>query len=334
MERSLINCAKIAFLLSKIYMEECTMPLPLINAANHIVLIAHQDPDADSLGAASAFYSYLLRTQKKITLYCVSPKIHAHLSFIPWTEKVTSHFPSDADLAISFDCGSYGRLGVDYDGELINFDHHISNEQYGTLNCINTEAMSTTQVVYEWFVQQDIKINAKMANALYAGLMDDTKCFRDPRCSMAIFAMAHRLLELGAHHEQCVNGLYNSKSLASLRLQGEMLKRMKLVLDGQLALFEVDQELLGATGASLGDCKAVLDEAMALKIVNTALLLGVRKKGGISVSLRSDGVVNASKVMQGYHGGGHHDRAGARVMDKSLIQIQDEIIEIIRREIG
>ncbi len=309
------------------------MPLSLIDQANHIVLIAHQDPDADSLGSASAFYSYLLRSQKKITFYCVSPNIHSHLSFIPWTEKITDRFPADADLAISFDCGSFARLGVEYSGALINFDHHISNELYGTLNCIDTQAMSTSEVVYAWFLEQDIKINGKIANALYAGLMDDTQCFRDPRCTMTIFSMAYRLLELGANHEQCVNGLYNSRSLASLRLQGEMLKRMKLVLDGRLALFEVDQELLTSTGASLGDCKAVLSEAMALKIVNCALLLAVRKKGGISVSLRSDGMVNAASVMQNYQGGGHRDRAGARVADKSLEQIREEILNYINEEI-
>jgi bifunctional oligoribonuclease and PAP phosphatase NrnA len=309
------------------------MPFSLINQSNHIVLIAHENPDADSLGSASAFYSYLLRTQKKITFYCSSPNIADHLSFIPWTEKISNRFPLDADLAISFDCGSFGRLGVDYNGELINFDHHISNDQYGTFNCIDTSAMSTTQVIYEWFLSEDIKINGKMANALYAGLMDDTKCFRDPRCTLKIFGMAHRLLELGADHEQCVNGLYNSKTLASLRLQGEMLKRMKLVLDGQLALFEVDQELLAVTGACLGDCKAVLDEAVTLKIVNVALLLAVRKRGGISLSLRSDGAVNASEMMERYGGGGHHDRAGAKVMDKPLEQIRDEIISYIRQEI-
>ena len=317
----------------KFITEEYTMPLSFIDSAQHIVLIAHQDPDADSLGSASAFYSYLLRTQKKVTFYCVTPNIHAHLSFIPWTDKITNRFPSDADLAISFDCGSFGRLGVDYSGELINFDHHISNDQYGTLNCIDTAAMSTTQVVYEWFIGQDIKINAKMANALYAGLVDDTKCFRDPKCTLKIFGIAHRLLELGANHEQCVNGLYNSKTLASLRLKGEMLKNMKLVLDGQLALFEVDQELLASTGASLVDCKAVLDEAITLKIVNVALLLAVRKRGGISLSLRSDGIVNASEMMQRYQGGGHHDRAGAKVMDKPLEQIREEIIRYIKEEI-
>lgn len=309
------------------------MPLHLIDAAKHIVLIAHENPDADSLGSASAFYSYLLRTQKKVAFYCSSPTIAEHLQFIPWTDKIINRFPLDADLAISFDCGSFGRLGVDYSGELINFDHHISNEQYGTFNCIDTAAMSTAQVVYEWFIGQDIKINAKMANALYAGLVDDTKCFRDPKCTLKIFSMAHRLLELGANHEQCVNGLFNSKTLASLRLQAQMLKNMTLVLDGQLALFEVDQDLLASTGASLVDCKAVLDEAITLKIVSVVLLLAVRKRGGISLSLRSDGVVNASEMMQKYQGGGHHDRAGAKVMDKPLAQIREEIISYIKEEL-
>ncbi|MFA6188983.1 MAG: DHH family phosphoesterase [Sulfuricurvum sp.] len=304
-----------------------------LEAASHIVLIAHQDPDADSLGSASAFYSYLLRTQKKITFYCSSPNIAAHLEFIPWTQKISNRFPLDADLAISFDCGSFGRLGVDYSGELINFDHHISNDQYGTLNCIDTSAMSTTQVLFEWFIGKDIKINGKMANALYAGLMDDTKCFRDPRCGMKIFSIAHRLLELGANHEACINGLYHSKTLASLRLQGEMLKRMKLVLNGQLALFEVDQDVLELTGASLGDCKAVLDEAMGLKIVQAALLLAVRKRGGISLSIRTNGMINASEIMQKYQGGGHYDRAGAKVTDKPLEQIREEIISYIQQEI-
>lgn len=309
------------------------MPLSLIDQANHIVLIAHQDPDADSLGSASAFYSYLLRTHKKITFYCVSPHIHPHLTFIPWMDKISDRFPKDADLAISFDCGSFARLGIDYGGALINFDHHISNEHYGTYNCIDTSSLSTSQVLYEWFLEQDIKINGKMAHALYAGLMDDTKCFRDPRCTVKIFGMAHRLLELGADHEECVNGLYNTKSLASLRLQSEMLKHMKLVLDGRLALFVVDQELLARTGASLGDCKSVLDEAMALKVVKVALLLAIRKRGGISVSLRSDGVVNAAEMMQKYHGGGHCDRAGAKVADKSLEHIKEEIIMGIKKEI-
>jgi len=80
----------------------------LIDSARHIVLIAHEHPDADSLGSACAFYSYLLRSKTKVTLFCVTPSLDQNLSFLPWFGEITSKFPSDADFAISFDCGSVG----------------------------------------------------------------------------------------------------------------------------------------------------------------------------------------------------------------------------------
>ncbi len=295
--------------------EEYIMALPLIYLANHIVLIAHEHPDADSLGSACAFYSHLLRSQKKVTLFCATENVDPNLAFLPWFDKITSKFPESADLAISFDCGSFGRLGIDFSGELINFDHHISNELYGSYNCINTEALSTTQVLYEWFVTQSIKINAKMANALYAGLIDDTHCFSDPSCTNAVFEMAHALMSAGANHTVCVDHLFHSRSLASVRLKGEMFKRMKIVHDGRVALFEVDQALLVSSGAILRDCKAVVDEALSLKTVQIAVLAVELKYGGVKISLRSDGALNAAELLHRYGGGGHRIRAGARVKD-------------------
>ena len=285
----------------------------LIDTANHIVLIAHEHPDADSLGSACAFYSHLLRSQKKVTLFCSTENLDSNLSFLPWFDKVTTKFPESADLAISFDCGSFGRLGIDYKGTLINFDHHISNEKYGTYNCINPDAMSTSQVLYEWFVTESVKINGKMANALYAGLIDDTGCFSDPQCTPSTFMMAHSLVQLGANHQECVNALFNSHSLASFRLKGEILRRMKLLHDGRVALFEVDQLLLESTGAHLRDCKIVVDDALSLKTVEVALLVVELKKGGVKISLRSNGSVNAAEILQKFNGGGHRTRAGARI---------------------
>ena len=297
----------------------------LIDSAHHIVLVAHEYPDADSLGSACAFYSYLLRSKTKVTLFCVTPLLDQNLSFLPWFDEVTDKFPSNADLVISFDCGTYGRLGIKYEGALINFDHHISNEYYGTHNCIDTQALSTTQVLYEWFVTKTIKINGKMANALYAGLLDDTHCFSDSSCTNAVFEMAHALIQAGANHTLCVDALFHSHSLASFRLKGEMLKRMKILHDGRVALFEVDQALFASSGAFLRDCKAVVDEALSLKTVQIALLVVELKRGGVKVSLRSDGAINAAQLLHCYGGGGHKIRAGARIVDMK----QDEIINEI-----
>ncbi|MGZ8547535.1 MAG: DHH family phosphoesterase [Sulfuricurvum sp.] len=305
-----------------------------IDSAKHIVLIAHEHPDADSLGSACAFYSHLLRSHPQVTLFCITPSLDRNLSFLPWFDKITTKFPESADLAICFDCGSYGRLGIEYKGALINFDHHISNEQYGTHNCINPDAISTTQVLYEWFVTNDIKINGKMANALYAGLIDDTNCFSDPQCSPLAFRMAHSLVQLGADHALCVNALFNSHSLASLRLKSKMLGEMKIVHNGRVALFEVNQALLESTGAVLRDCKIVVDKALSLKTVHVALLVAQLKHGGVKVSLRSNGMINAAEILQGFGGGGHRTRAGAKMADMTVQEAVKKLLIAILRELN
>ena len=108
-----------------------------IDNANHIVVISHVNPDADSISSASAMYTYLLQKHKKVSWYCKTKDISRNLSFIPWFEKIRDSFPRSADLAISLDCASIKRLGIDLECELINIDHHKSNNNFATINLVS-----------------------------------------------------------------------------------------------------------------------------------------------------------------------------------------------------
>jgi phosphoesterase RecJ-like protein len=309
------------------------MPSALIHSSSHIVLVAHKNPDADSLGAACAFYSYLLRSQKKITLFCVSAELNPNLAFLPWFDKVTDRFPEDADCIISFDCGSYGRLGIEKELPLLNIDHHISNDFYGSHNLINTSAISATEVVYDYFVANGVKINGKMALSLYAGLIDDSKCFSAPECSTKTFAMAHSLIEQGADHALCIEWLYRRRSLASLRVRGILLKEMKLLVDGKLAVFEVPLSLLEETGAGISECKRVLDEALGMRSVQAAIMVLEHPRGGSKLSLRTDGTVDAAKIMASFGGGGHVRRAGTRLKQENYDELAENMMRMITKEL-
>jgi phosphoesterase RecJ-like protein len=308
------------------------MPLTLIDSARHIVLVVHQNPDADSLGSACAFYSYLLRSQKKITLFCITENINPNLAFLPWFDKLSNRFPEDADCMISFDCGSYERLGIKQSLPLINIDHHISNDFFGTYTIIDTSAISTTEVIYDFFVANSIKINAKMALSLYAGLIDDSKCFSAPECSAKTFLMAHDLLNLGAEHALCIDWLYRRRSLSSLRIRGILLKQMKLLADGRLAVFEVTLSLLEETGANLAECKRVLDDAMGMHSVQAAIMQIEHPRGGVKLSLRTDGTVDASKIMGSFGGGGHVNRAGTHLKQENFIELVETMVMMIKKE--
>ncbi|MDD2369473.1 MAG: DHH family phosphoesterase [Sulfuricurvum sp.] len=307
------------------------MPLTLIDSARHIVLIVHKNPDADSLGSACAFYSYLLRSQKKITLFCVSDNINQNLAFLPWFDKLSNRFPEDADCMVSFDCGSYERLGINKSLPLINIDHHISNDDFGTYNIVDTSAISTTEVVYDFFVANSIKINGKMALSLYAGLMDDSKCFSAPKCSAKTFSMAHDLIELGAEHALCIEWLYHRRSLASLRIRGALMKQMKLLADGQLALFEVPLSLLEETGADVAECKRVVEDALGIRSVRAAMIQIEHPRGGLKLSLRTDGTIDASKIMGHFGGGGHVHRAGTHLEQGNFVELVESMTMMIKK---
>ncbi len=304
-----------------------------IEHARHIVLIVHVNPDADAFGSASAFYSYLLRQQKKLTLFCAPSQVDRRLALLPWFDKLRHHMPDHADLAISFDCGSMERLGTDVGCELINIDHHTGNNSFGTYNLIDTDAISTTQIVYDFFRDQGITINAKMATALYAGLLDDSQQFLHVKTDVSAFEMAAELLRCGADSNIVAKALFQTTSLASLRLEGVLYEQLRLRHEGRIALLHVNLQTLASTGAVPQEAERALHRAQTLTTVSVSVLLRERRHGSVKCSLRGDGSVNLAAVAAHFGGGGHRDSAGF-IADGTLCALEEKIMSILCEEMS
>ncbi len=108
---------------------------------------------------------------------------------------------------------------------------------------------------------------------------------------------------------------------------------MKLLSDGQLAFFEVSLPLLEETGASIAECKRVLDEALGMRSVQAALMVLHLPGGGAKVSLRTDGVLNAAKIMEDFGGGGHGKRAGTRLKQENYNELVQNMMAMITKEL-
>lgn len=308
--------------------------LQRIDKASHIVVIAHLNPDADSLGSASALYTHILRLHKKVSFFCATKNLSQKFACIPWFEKIKESYPTSADLAIALDCGTKQRVGVDVECDLINIDHHQSNNNFGTYNLVDAKCISTTQLLYHFFEQNEISINQKMATALYAGLLDDSKGFVGEDVNGTTFAVLERLIEYKAEYKNCNRFLRRYATLAALRLKGLMLQNMELLYDAQLSLFCVHIEDMKATGAMGIDCESALDESLYLPTVSIALLLKENRDGSIKCSIRSKERYDVAKIASFYNGGGHKNRAGF-ILDVSytLESARQEILNLLRKEI-
>lgn len=305
-----------------------------IDIAKHIVVIAHVNPDADSIGSASAVYTHLLRLHKKVSFFCATKDINPKLSFLPWFEKIRDSFPTKADLAISLDCGTKSRLGVEFECDLINIDHHQSNTNFGEIALVDVGCISTTEVLYKFFKENEISLNKKMATALYAGLLDDSNGFMDESVDGTTFALISELIELGADHKLCNKFIMKYQSLAALRLKAIMYKNMNLLNEARVALFCVSVEDMKSSGASGEDCEGALEEALHLPSVEVSLLLKQNKDLSIKGSLRSNTTLDVSKIASFYGGGGHTNRAGFIIQEvMTLEEAKDKVLKLICKEI-
>lgn len=304
-----------------------------ISEANHVVVIAHISPDADSLGSASALYTYLLTLHKKVSFFCASKTINQKLLFLPWADKIRDSFPASADLAIALDCGNKSRLGVELKCDLINIDHHYSNDRFGEYCLIDSSCISTTQVLYNLFNENRIKINKKMATSLYAGLLDDSDGFISDDVDGTTFALVKELIDAGADYKLCNKFIMKYLSLGAFRLKAIMHKKMILAHNAKVASFCITNDDMKTTGAVGEDCESVLEESLYLPSVEVALLLKQNADFSVKGSLRSNGAVDVSKIASLFGGGGHASRAGF-VIDKAttLEEEKTKILTLIYKE--
>lgn len=305
-----------------------------IESAVHIVLISHINPDGDSLGSASAMYSYLLQKHKKVSWFCATKVIHQRFSCIPWIEDIKTSYPFSADLAISLDCASKERLGVEVACSLINIDHHPTNSSFGMLNLVQSSALSTTEVLYSFFKENGAKINKKMATALYVGLLEDSDGFLGESVDGTTFATAQELISLGAEFKLCNKKIMRSTSLGALRLKALMLKDMVLEHNATVAFFGVSHEEMKQSGAVAEDAEGALEESLFLPHIQVALLLRQKRDLSIKGSLRSSGSVNCASIALYFGGGGHLSRAGFVLKEEiSLQEAKEKVLNLIKKEI-
>ncbi len=307
--------------------------LERIQQSSHITVIAHVNPDADSLGGASAMYTHILRLHKKVSFFCASTNLNQKLSFLPWFDKIRSSFPPSSDLAISFDCASQERLGIDLERDLINVDHHKSNIHFGKFSLIDANCISTTEVLYNFFTQNGIEINKKMATALYAGLLEDSNGFMSNKVDGTTFALGSKLIAQGADYRVCHQFIMHYLTLGAFRLKGLMQTNMELLNDGRIAIFCVSNEDMKRTGAIGTDCEYALEEALYLPTVEISLLLLQNYDLSIKGSLRSKNRLDVSAIASQLGGGGHLNRAGFNIKNGvSLESTKIEMLKLIHKD--
>lgn len=295
-----------------------------IQKANRILLVSDSSPDGDSIGTTAAFYQWLQREGKIVRAFCANP-LPRNLLFVDHAQAFTTNgdiFKESYDLIITFDSGSLRRAGIDQfipstppGYTLIVFDHHATNERFGTLNAVFTDACSTAEVVYRFFEELRITIDDRMATALLTGIVYDTSSFSNSGTTSKGVEAAGHLFARGARQTDVLKYLVQNKSIDGLKLWGLALSRLHYHTDfDMVSTYFFAKEL--PTKASEESVEGMSNFLNAVcGYADAVLVLRELPDGRIRGSMRSL-KRDISKVAQLLGGGGHKKAAGFTVNGK------------------
>ena len=305
------------------------VPGPVIEALSRgreILVVSHENPDADTLGAALGLRAVLASRGARVTLVCtdVPPPMYA---FLPGIADFRTD-PDEAfayDLLVIVDCGSLDRVGAvrdrhpDLFGALptVVIDHHASNGATGPSDWVEPAAAATCEMVAlitsAFGTPLDIG-GGTLATALMAGIIMDTATFAHPNATPRTLAVSAALVEAGAPLSEISRLLYRSKPDTQLRLFGRVLDRLASTADGLVVYSTLTLADIADVGALSSHSEGIIDLLSQAEAAEVAILFKEAGPATTRISVRTKpGGVDATVLTGLFGGGGHARAAGASV---------------------
>lgn len=196
-------------------------------------------------------------------------KLHIHImpkegAFAP-SDVSSEHSDFKYDLIIALDTQEYGGLGAMftdhaeffYGKPVVNIDHEPSNERYGNMNLVDVTATSCCEAVYGLCAASgEHFLDAETATCLLTGIISKTHSFKTSSVTPRTLDIASELVAAGARRDDIITNLYRTRSIATLKLWGRALARIKFDPETKTAwsvLVRQDFIHAGATEEHLSD---------------------------------------------------------------------------------
>ncbi len=307
----------------------------VIERADNIAVFPHVSADGDALGSCIALGLALRKKGKKVKIYLEDeiPAVYGFLTGKDITEVYTGK-TERFDLGIAVDTGDYDRLGSRADSFkdatiTVNIDHHFTNSEFAFHNYVQPDAAASGEIIFNLVKLMGLEIDIDMAVCLYVAISTDTGGFRYSNTTGTTHSIASELLNKGINVSEISQSIFDTTSLAKVKLMGEAINSLEIYENGKIAFITLTDEMMSRSGANDEDCDGIVNIGRNIRGVEAAALLRQRGNGEIKANLRSNKFVDVSAIAGLYNGGGHKRAAGFTTL-KSLEETKKLLLQDIK----
>ena len=303
----------------------------------------HVSPDGDAVGSVLALFNALKSLNKDC--YIISKDtLSENLKFLKGSDEITGEITEpvdETDIVVVLDCGNLERVSAnlkEFTGTIINIDHHLSNDKYGDINYIDSNAAATAEIVFELLnlmgisFEKENSVIKDIGTCMYTSIVTDTGAYRHSNVTERTHKISATLKKIGVDNTFIYQSLFDNKDFSRIKLIGKALSNMQLILNGKVALLEIDKNFTADLGIDIGDTSDIISYGLQIKGVEVTLLLK-EVEDGVKASLRAKSYVDVRKIAEVFGGGGHIRASGIKIKNMSMEEAKYEILNEIQKEL-
>lgn len=304
--------------------------------SDNILIMGHANGDIDSMGSSLGIYRFAKSLGKDV--YIVNETYGMSLEKFIETIKEENNYKeifigkdkaleltNSKSLIIVVDTNKRTYVEVpellEKTSKIAVIDHHRMSTEYienPILSFQEVYASSAAELVTELIVysKNDIKLSNIEVEALYAGIMMDTKNFT--------FKTGVRTFEAAAYLRRCGVDIIKVKQwfqsdLNTYNTISDIVSSAEIVYNS-IAIAVYDKKDSNANII----CAKAADTLLTISDINASFVIG-RNGEKVFISGRSIGDINVQVILEKLGGGGHITLAGAQIEGMSIQEVKEEL---------
>lgn len=313
--------------------------LDAIRGAGRITAICHENPDADTLGAALAlrFVAEKLGKQAEVV---AADGVPPFLATLPGVSDVRRSPMLEPDVAVVLD-GPLSRTGsVARDcgpwlarARIVNIDHHVSNDGSGVSAAfVDATAAATCEMMAILIPELGVEIDRDIATVLAAGIIQDTHTFSHPNATPRTLRVMADLVAAGAPLSTLHRAIYADKPFSTMALWGRMLNGIGQRRDGRIVHAAQTLAMLTETGSDPTATEGFVDLLASTRNGEITVLFKEADASHIRASVRTLARADAVAITSAFGGGGHARASGCSV-EAPLAEAMRRVLDECEREL-
>lgn len=282
----------------------------LLREHDEFVIISHEHPDGDTLGAAFALAEILKKMGKKRVVKCsdLIPKDFYYMTESYVADDVTNPFIVTVDVA---DQKLLGDMVFIHGGKVeLCIDHHLSNTYYAKDSFVEDRA-AACEIIYDLAQELGVETNSYIRECIYTGISTDTGCFRYQNTTPQTFRIVADLMEKGIDSKKINKLMFETKTKSFLELELLARKTLEYHFDGRCAIITLTQSMYKESSSSEHECHPITALPRQIEGVLVGAVIKEKVDGTFGISVRTEGDIDASQICAKMNGGGHKGAAGA-----------------------